>query len=141
MLKVVFFLQGVKCRQIAKTKTPSSTDPFLFPFFFFWKAQEKREALFMKENPLFSETWQWAMQKENGNLQKAPFNAHLHWPVGSLQSPAQMSAFPQSQGSSPACTPRASKIKAFALTERCKITVYSKSGSSFLLWRCLTNEP
>lgn len=95
----------------------------------------------MKENPLFSETWQWAMQKECGNLQKAAFNAHLHWPVGSLQSSAQMSAFPQRQGSSPACTSPASKIKAFALTERCKITVYSKSCSSFSLQRCLTNEP
>lgn len=95
----------------------------------------------MKENPLFNETWQWAMQKESGNLQKAPFNAHLHWPVGSRQSPAQMSAFPQSQGSSPAHPPAASKIKAFALTERCKITVYSKSCSSFSRLCCLTNEP
>lgn len=64
----------------------------------------------------------------------------MHWPGGSLQSPAQMSAFPQSQGSS-RLRPPASKIKAFGMTERCKITVYSQSCSFFSLRGSLTNDP
>ena len=120
MLKVVFFLRGVRCRQIAKKKTPSSADPFHFPlfFFFFWKAEGKREALFTAANPLFSGTWQRATRKESGNWQQAAFNAHLHRPVGSLQSPAQMSAFPSARAALPPAPP-APERKDWEVSKHC----------------------
>lgn len=94
MLKVVFFLQGVKCRQIAKKKTLSGTDPF--PSAFCGKPRKKGGFVCYGESP-FSETWQCEMQKGSGNLQKAlslMLRAHLHVPVWAIQSPAQMSGFP-----------------------------------------------